>query len=160
MGGSLLSEEPIPRTNTCILPEGPTINDIHQNQHEILLKPTSTWNRKILLCFFSGLAIIAMLLSNHTADNMSITVSDPPFGLIGSYAWTLKEKMGLARVEYDTEAVASALLDQSEYGPTTGSTSSVFQLSWFLHPVMSLQGAYLATHNYLSAPDRKLQYQP
>ena len=106
------------------MPESPKVDDAQDSHHEIPLTPTPTWNRKILLAFFFGLAVIAMFLGGEPVDNTSIAVSDTPFGLIGSHIWTLKEKMGLVRVEYDTEAVASALLDQSEYGSTKGVVES------------------------------------
>jgi len=100
------------------MPESPKVDDAQDSHHEIPLTPTPTWNRKILLAFFFGLAAIAMFLGGESVDNTSTAVSDTPFGFIGNCVWTLQGKMGLVRVEYDTEAVASALLDQSEYRST------------------------------------------
>lgn len=61
-----------------------------------------------------------MFLGHDPAGDTSIAVSGSSSGLMGDYVWTLREKMGLVRVEYDTEGVASALLDQSKHDSAAG----------------------------------------
>jgi uncharacterized membrane protein len=79
-------------------------------------RPTTLWKRKILVTLLFIVTILGLWINRYTPTDKAMIVPGPYTGSIDGWIWAIKEMFGTVRVEYDTEAVASALLDQSESG--------------------------------------------